>query len=72
MKKISTQFLLAAFSFIVIAGCSKEVKAPVSKVQTMAASIQTSSGSQNTNQNQGGHTCGGNHSGNSSSNSNSY
>jgi hypothetical protein len=60
MKKISTQLFLLAFSVIVFAGCSKQVKAPVKKAQT-TSSMQPTTTTQTTNQNQGGHTCGGDH-----------
>jgi hypothetical protein len=60
MKKISAQVFLFAFSVIVFAGCSKQVKAPVNKVNT-TASTQTTITTQTANQNQGGHTCGGDH-----------
>jgi hypothetical protein len=61
MKKISAQLFLFAFSIVVFAGCSKQVKAPVNKTQATASSTQTTTTTQTTNQNQGGHTCGGDH-----------
>lgn len=61
MKKISTSLFLFAFSVIVFAGCSKQVKAPVNKAQATASSTQTTTTTQTTSQNQGGHTCGGDH-----------
>ena len=57
MKKTSTyNFLLALCLMGTVAGCSKEVKAPAKVANTMASKSTTTT--QTTNQNQGGHTCG--------------
>jgi hypothetical protein len=58
MKKIFTCSFLFAICFTFFTSCSKEVKAPVKNTYT-AASTNTSAGTQISNQNQSGHTCGG-------------
>lgn len=58
MKKIILPVLFYAVCFSFATGCSKSVKAPVTKT-TASANSSTGTQTQNQNQNQQGHTCGG-------------
>jgi len=48
MKKTFTPLFLFAFSLLAFASCKKDVKAPVSKVQTTTSATQTFTGTQTT------------------------
>lgn len=56
MKKIFLRIMVYAFCFAFVAGCSKNVKAPVNKA---TATTNKTTSTQTQDQNTSGHTCGG-------------
>ena len=56
MKKTFTPLFLFAFSLLAFSSCKKDVKAPVSKVQTTTSATQTFTGTQTSTQTTCTHT----------------